>query len=466
MSFVSPEFAFAVLLFLPVFWSLKAHKGAQLWVLTIASYLLYSTWSTDAVLFLFGLSLFVWLTGNLINAMPASHRLRGLVMSVSVLFGSSLLLYTKYYDFLRQMAVDTLPHAGLQTLLPVVDVVAPAGVSFFTFQAITCLVWCYRSERQRLPLRNVLVFLSFWPTLFSGPILRAEDFFRQMEAEDFGRPCDVPRAIYLILLGLGQKLVIENWLADTFVDTAFRYPETLDAFGALAAIWGYTLQIFFDFAGYSLIVIGLALLLGYRVPANFQQPYLARNLREFWRCWHISLSSFIRDYVYFPLGGSRVGTLRTCTNIMIAMVVSGLWHGANVTFVVWGALHGFGVLAIHLLDRMGIKKMPRALATTLTLIYVGLAWVFFRASSIDDAWALLQRLTVVPRGLEVQYVWLLFVSAVFFVLSVNAEPLEKWTVGWIRQIWGWRLVFAASVVSYIVIYLGPNGIPAFIYYRF
>lgn len=465
MSFVSPEFAFVALIFFPLYWSLREYRRFQLGFLTLAGYLLYLSWSPKAALSLLCLSVFVWLAGNFVNALPDTSRRKGLAMAISVVLSLSLLLVTKYYDFSRQMLIDVLPGAGLQHLLPVVDLIAPAGVSFFTFQAITYLVWRYRVPSQALPLIQVLAFLSFWPTLFSGPILRAESFFEQIASDDFGYPCEVPRALYLVLLGLAEKLVFENWLSETFVDAAFRYPDALDMLSAGAAMWAYSLQIFFDFAGYSLIVTGLALLLGYRVPANFLQPYVARNLRDFWRGWHVSLSSFIRDYIYIPLGGSRVGVVRTQINIVIAMLVSGIWHGAALTFVVWGALHGIGVVFIHLADKLGLR-LPKLVSHCVTLLYVSLAWVFFRSASFDDAWTFLQAFCVPPRSLDVHYIWLLLASVVFFMTSANAQRLEDWGALLIERLWGWRLAVAASLAAYVIIYFGPSGIPGFIYYRF
>lgn len=466
MSFVSPEFAFVALLFFPLFWSLRASRQSQLWLLTAGSYLLYASCSPQAALILFVYSLFIWLAASLINVVPSCWKLRTLLMTLGLLLSLSVLLVTKYYEFLRQLLSELLPGMGLDALLPAIDVVAPAGISFFTFQAISCLVWRYSAARQPLSLLKLLAFLSFWPTLFAGPILRAPDFFRQIEAEEFGLPQDVARAIYLILLGLCQKLVFSSWLAEHFVDQAFRYPETVDALGAWAAVWGYTLQIFLDFSGYSLIVTGLALLLGYKVPLNFSQPYLAVNLREFWRRWHITLSTFIRDYIYIPLGGSKAGFARTQANLMLAMLVSGVWHGANTTFLVWGGLHGAGVVLLNFGGKLGLGRMPKLLGITVTLLYVALAWIFFRANSCEEAWLLLQRFAVAPQAFELRYVMLGAFSILFFVLSAQAARLEALATGFFEYIRGWRLAVVMSVLSFCIVQFGPNGIPGFIYYRF
>lgn len=465
MSFVSPEFAFAALIFFPLYWALRAQKTLQLGFLTLASYLLYSTWSAVAALALFGFSIYIWLAGNWINARP-SPGIRRLSLSIGVVLALSLLLITKYYDFSRQVLIDSLPNLGLQAFLPLVDFVAPAGISFYTFQAITYLVWRYRAERQPLPLIKPLVFLSFWPTLFAGPILRADDFFRQIDHDEVGEPREAPRAVYLILLGLLQKIVLANWLADRFVDGVFRYPDAQNAASALAAIWAYSLQIFMDFSGYSLIVTGLALLLGFRLPVNFAQPYLARNLRDFWHRWHISLSTFIRDYVYFPLGGSKLGLLRTQCNLLAAMLISGLWHGASTTFVVWGLLHGLGVVAVNLFDRLTHLSLPSFFSRLLTLFYVAACWTFFRANSTDDALLLLNTLHGGAWLPEAKYGWLALFSLLFLLLSERAAFFEARGTALIERLQGWRLIAGSSVLASGIVLLGPSGVPGFIYYRF
>ena len=469
MSFVSPEFALAALLFFPLYWCLHRQRKAQLAFLLLGSYALYASWSSTAAMILAAYSLGIWLLGNWVNMAGTQQRLR---LSIGLLLALSVLLTTKYYEFFRQEVGEILPQLGLQVLLPVADFVAPVGVSFYTFQAITYLVWRYREPPCVVGPLRPLVFLSFWPTLFAGPILRAENFFRQME-ESQGLPCAVARAIYLILLGLVQKMVFANRLAESFVDAAFRYPDRLDALSALAAIWGYSLQIFLDFSGYSLIVTGLGLLLGYEIPCNFRQPYLARSLREFWHGWHITLSTFIRDYIYIPLGGSRGSFLRTQINLLVAMILSGIWHGANTTFLLWGLLHGLGVVFLNLDSRLwqGVRgrpppHLPLPLARLLTLLYVGFAWVFFRAASWDEAWQLLAALRVLPDSFLPQHLALLGFTLVFFVLSTRAERLSAFAETWIQRLRGWRLYLAGTLSAFAIVFFGPSGIPAFIYYQF
>jgi D-alanyl-lipoteichoic acid acyltransferase DltB (MBOAT superfamily) len=263
-------------------------------------------------------------------------------------------------------------------------------------------------------------------------------------------------------------MVFASWLASTFVDEAFKYPDAQTFVTSLAAIVGYSLQIFLDFAGYTLIVTGLALLLGFSLPVNFKQPYLAINLQEFWRHWHMSLSSFIRDYIYIPLGGNRKGLSRTQFNILVAMVISGLWHGANSTFIVWGTLHGLGVVFVNLYDKALGKDqaMPVAVARFFTLSYIALAWVFFRA---DNNEAALQLLAALANGLgapELQHALLAVFIAIFFYLSARAQRIEQACVQRLTALNWISMTFLVSVLAFIAILLGPSGVPGFIYYRF
>jgi len=468
MSFVSPEFALIALIFFPAYWSLSRHRSIQLGFLTVSGYALYATWSVQFAAILLVFSAYIWLAGHWVQSCKTNPG-RKLWFAISVLISLVLLLTSKYYEFVRQMLAALMPSVGMQALLPVIDIVAPAGISFFTFQAVTYLVWQYESKPPRASFIHLLLFLSFWPTLFAGPIMRARDFFAQLGGSDIGLPRQTQKAIYYILLGLFQKMVFASWLASTFVDEAFKYPDAQTFVTSLAAIVGYSLQIFLDFAGYTLIVTGLALLLGFSLPINFKQPYLALNLQEFWRHWHISLSSFIRDYIYIPLGGNRKGFFHTQFNILLAMVISGLWHGANSTFITWGALHGLGVVFVNLYDKALGKKnqvMPVVIARLFTLSYIALAWVFFRA---DNNEAALQLLTGLVNGLgntTFQHGLLAAFAVIFFLLSQRAQRIEQVCVQRLATLNWISITVLVTALAFIAILLGPSGVPSFIYYRF
>ena len=465
MSFVSIEFVFAALVFFPIYWSLRARKGWQVFLLIMSGYLLYASWSPVSAVALFLFSAYIWLAGRWVNSAASSGK-RRVLLSSGILIGMLWLLVSKYYEFVRQAAVDVLLNLDLNILLPAIDVVAPVGISFFTFQAITYLTWQNQIEPQRTPFSQPLLYLAFWPTHFAGPIFRAQDFFKQLKSDEFGAPKHAELAIYYILLGMVQKIVFANWLGSTFVDEAFKYPDTLTTISTTAAVLGYALQIFLDFSGYTLIVAGLGMLLGFTLPINFRQPYLAANLRDFWRRWHISLSTFIRDYVYIPLGGNRLGFARAQFNILAAMLISGLWHGASHTFLVWGAIHGLGMVGQNLYERLIGIKLPAILSCTMTFSFVCLGWIFFRADSSEAALQLISGFGRYAGDFGDQHAYLLAFSAVFFLLSAKKYYFEQRMVNLIRLCYGWRLMAAATSMVFLVILFGPSGVPEFIYYRF
>jgi D-alanyl-lipoteichoic acid acyltransferase DltB (MBOAT superfamily) len=467
MSFVSIEFALVALFFFPLYWGLRAHRRIQMFFLAASGYAFYYTVSLDVVKMLFLFSLGVWLAGLWINS-AAGDRMPRVRIAIGILLTGVPLFYYKYYEFFRLNISEALQGFGMQSFLPVVDLVAPVGISFFTFQAISYLVWQgqEQSDSRRVSLLGMLLYLGFWPTHFAGPIFRAEEFFRQLEGNAIGAPVQVQRAIYIILLGLAQKMVFANWLGGTFVEEAFKYPDMQTGVATLAAVLGYSLQIFMDFSGYTLIVTGLGLLLGFELPLNFRQPYMASSLKDFWQRWHISLSSFIRDYIYFPLGGNRKGFARAQFNLMFAMLASGLWHGANWTFLIWGALHGLGVVCQNIFRKLFSFELPGMLSRILTLAYIGFAWIFFRSDSLDSAKQLIGGLGRGFGQVTAQHIYLLVFTLVFFLFSRHSEAIEQGMLNLIARHRGWRLATAATCAVFLIVLFGPSGVPAFIYYSF
>ncbi len=470
MSFVSPEFALLCLLFLPIYWFLAEYPRAQRGLLIASAYGLYATWVPVFALVLGAYSTIVWGLGRWIERTGPAR----LPLVLGLWLAGSFLFFFKYYEFVRETFQVLLQCTGFVSLLPVLDGVTPVGVSFFTFQAVSYLVMVGRAPASARSWPDVLLFLSFWPTLFAGPIWRSEHFFAQTDEQNparrVGRPRQAWLALYLITLGLVQKVVLASWLSAQVVDPVYKSPDHYASASLAAAMLGYSFQIFLDFAGYTLIVTGLALLLGYRLPVNFRQPYLARNLSDFWTRWHVSLSSFIRDYIYIPMGGNRLGWGRTQLNVLSGMLISGLWHGANWTFVVWGLLHGFGVVVLNTAKRLGMPVWPRWAAQILTFVFVSVAWVFFRAESVPQALHMLQGLWNSPAGfwLPEQLPWwgLLAMVALVWGLSPRAMWWERQSVLWLARL-GPRLGgFLLALLLSVVLYGAPEGVPAFIYFRF
>lgn len=309
-----------------------------------------------------------------------NHRLKKAEMILAVLLNLGILFYYKYFNFFLTH-VNRLFHAEL-TLR---TIVLPLGISFFTFQQISYVVDSYRGEVRQYPFLQYASFVSYFPQLVAGPIVTHDELIPQFldpEKKRFDWD-NFSRGLYLFVLGLSKKVLI----ADTFGKmVAWGYADVsiLDTTNAILVTLAYTLQIYFDFSGYSDMAVGLGKMMNIDLPENFNSPYKARSITEFWKRWHITLTRFLTKYVYIPLGGNRKGQIRTYVNILIVFLVSGLWHGANDTFVVWGLLHGI----LSVLERLGekpLQKIPSPVSWLATFLLINLTWIFFRADSIADA---------------------------------------------------------------------------------
>src|SRR5215207_5592494 len=307
------------------------------------------------------------------------QRQRKALLTIAVVANLGALGFFKYYDFFVTSAQNALADVGIDVSRAVLDVTLPIGISFFTFQALSYVIDVYRGDFRPVTLAKFAVYLSFFPHLVAGPIVRAREFLPQLGKPRDPRRVDVGLAAFLIVGGLFKKVVIANYLAESIVDDVFAAPELHSGAEVLFATYAYAVQIYCDFSGYTDIAIGVALLLGFRFPQNFDAPYSAESLQDFWRRWHMTLSRWLRDYLYIPLGGSRGSKLFTYRNLMLTMLLGGLWHGAAWTFVVWGGIHGAG-LAVErwLADRRERRRL-------VTFHVVCAAWIFFRADSFDRA---------------------------------------------------------------------------------
>ena len=320
-----------------------------------------------------------------------SKRDRTAWLVLSLVINLGFLAYFKYTNFLLGIANDLqLGH------FHVVDIVLPVGISFYTFQVLSYTIDVYRGLLK--PAKNIFDFgfyISFFPHLVAGPIVRASLFLPQIHTDIKITKDDRAAAVFLILTGLFKKAVISDYISVNFVDRVFDAPALYTGFENLMAVYGYAMQIYCDFSGYSDMAIGVALLLGYRLGINFNQPYQSSSITEFWRRWHISLSSWLRDYLYVPLGGNRKGKLRQYVNLFITMLLGGLWHGASWNFVLWGFLHGVA-LAIDKLFRtvVNVPKtfLMRALGVIVTFHFVCFCWIFFRAQDFATATEILSRI--------------------------------------------------------------------------
>ncbi|HEX8012222.1 MAG TPA: MBOAT family protein [Casimicrobiaceae bacterium] len=291
----------------------------------------------------------------------------------------------KYAGFAVRNAADL---TGLQFALP--QIVLPLGISFFTFTQIAYLVDVHRGKAKEPSLLNYALFVSFFPHLLAGPILHHSEMMPQFASPTNKRPqaFHLAAGLFLLAIGLVKKVAIADPLAPVAA-AGFDHPETISTLTAWLAVLAYTLQIYFDFSGYTDMALGAARMFNIQMPVNFNSPYHSTDIREFWQRWHMTLSRFLGEYLYIPLGGSRLGQGRTAANVMTTFLLGGLWHGAAWTFVAWGALHGLGLVCLRAWERTGLR-LPRAIAWATTFLFVMVTWVFFRASSLPAAGAMLR----------------------------------------------------------------------------
>jgi alginate O-acetyltransferase complex protein AlgI len=455
-------------------WLLNPHPKLWKTFMVAASYVFYGWWNWHFV-FLLGASTVIGQCGALAISRRETERGRRAWLAATVAAALGLLGWFKYYGFLALNLNNTLHGFGLGSPLPLVQVALPVGISFFTFMEISYVVDVYRHKLEPAGWLDFAVYLSFFPHLVAGPIVRGGELIPQIRRRSDPRTVDYSRASYLIFSGLFKKVVLASFLSSAIVDPVFGTPGQHTSVEILVAIYAYAVQIYADFSGYTDIAIGVALLLGFRFPANFDAPYTARSLREFWRRWHMTLSRWLRDYVYIPLGGSRDSRWRTYRNLMITMAVGGLWHGAGWTFVLWGTLHGVGLVADHW--RAGRRRAqglpeqadtPRAVVVqrVVTFHLVCLGWVFFRADSIGTALSLLRGLATSfgPFPLVTPLVVLAVAAGIGFQYLPRDVPVR------LQEGFSHLRPLAQGAVLAVVLFaittLGPQGMAPFIYFRF
>ncbi len=391
--------ALSVVGLIAAFFFVRARRVRLLFILG-ASYVFYAHWDYRFLPLIWGSSTIDWLLGNAI-ANSKSQRRRKLWLVGTVVVNLSILGVFKYFNFGIDSARTALEAFGVTPPEIALRVALPVGISFFTFESMSYVIDIYRGDIEpQKSYVEYLSFVAFFPHLVAGPIVRPRDLLPQLAGPPRWNSAEGSEALFLIAVGLLKKIAIGDYLAVNLVDRVFDAPLQYSALENYAAVLGYAVQIYCDFSGYTDIAIGSALLLGVRFPLNFNAPYKAHNIADFWRRWHISLSTWLRDYLYIPLGGNRKGPRRTYLNLLLTMLLGGLWHGAAWTFVVWGGLHG-GALALtrafqNFRARRGLKasksRLMHVLCVGLTFHLVCAAWIFFRAETFGKAWLIFARL--------------------------------------------------------------------------
>ncbi len=434
-------------------------------VLVAASYFFYAQWSLLFAGLLAASSLLNFTIGVWLAARASNQRKPVLALGVGL--NLALLGVFKYYNFFLESLADLLLLFGWSRDMPFLAILLPVGISFFTFHGISYIVDVAREEIP--PTRNpldLLLYLAFFPQLVAGPIVRAAQFLPQLQQMPRFSDAAVGPAVLLILLGLVKKVVIADALATHLVDPVFNSPMTAATLDLWMAAYGYAVQIYCDFSAYSDIAIGSAALLGYRFPVNFNRPYRATSFSDFWRRWHISLSSWLRDYLYIPLGGNRGGGLATARNLAITMLLGGLWHGAAWTFVLWGAIHGVA-LGMERGAGAAWKAVSPFLRGVMVFHTVCAAWILFRSPDLVSAGAYLSGLfDGYPAAETLTQAPLVIVIAVVLAAQFLPDRLGARVGEGIGRLPWWALGLLLGGVVLTIEGLGPQGVAPFIYFQF
>ena len=469
LLFSSGLFWLLFICFIPVYALLKKSRIQMIVFVVLFSLYFYYKSSGFFFLMLIGTSLIDWLISHAINNAKTKVAAK-IWMWVSIVISLSILGYFKYANFFMWNW-----NAMVKGNFSPMDIILPVGISFYTFQSISYVVDVYKKKIK--PTRTWLeyiFFLSFFPALVAGPIVRADYFLPQLEKNKSASKEDIYGGFWLILVGIVKKAVIADYIAQ-YNDLIFNDPALYTGVQTLMGVLGYTMQIYCDFSGYSDMAIGIALIMGFKLGINFDSPYQSKNLTEFWRRWHISLSSWLRDYLYIPLGGNRKGTIRTYVNNFLTMLIGGLWHGAAWKFVFWGAMHGVG-LAVHKACQPVLKKIPDNFITifiswALTFIYVSLLWVFFRAADFEQSVLIIKNIFVdfqwaqIPQFISVRAVWSVMMLALIVFHFIPQSFADKCSVAFIKSPWIIKLLCFVVVVQLVIEFMSEEVAP-FIYFQF
>jgi alginate O-acetyltransferase complex protein AlgI len=484
MLFTSFQYALFLPIIVLLFWVLP--RPARLPMLLLASYLFYMTWMPIFILLIVGMTLGNWLLGKVLHNCPEHQR--KLIFGIGIVGNLLTLGIFKY----ATLALDSTN--GLVKLLTshdphwVVNIILPLGISFFTFEFIHYLFEIYRGQK---PIDSFVLFAlyaAFFPTQIAGPIKRYPDFVAQMQEFRPLRLSYFDEGLPLIIVGLGKKILLADTLA-VFVQMGIAEPGSFGAIEWWLFAWAFAFQIYFDFSGYTDIARGSAVLFGYHIPLNFNTPYIAKNISEFWHRWHISLSTWLRDYLFIPLGGSRGGNWMTNRNLFLTMMLGGLWHGASWNFLIWGAFHG--VLLIGHREFVALRKrvswlnafvtsVPGSLLSTiLTFQCVCIGWIYFRVQDIGVATGIVKKMVLLyPLSTRVEAsgllvlkqnmplcvpVAIIMVGGLLILTGVIGKLNEKGIIGKLPPVI--KAAYCSVVVLLIVMFLPDNSQP-FIYFQF
>lgn len=433
------------------------------------SYVFYGWWDWRYLGLILLSSTIDWYLGKEIGA-STDERQRKRLLITSIFLNVGILVFFKYTNFLVSNSSEVLKFFDSELNTTYYDIILPVGISFFTFQAMSYTIDVYRKDCEVCEnYFEFLLFVSFFPQLVAGPIVRAKELIPQLKDEPVIYIDNFYKGLGLFGIGLFKKLIFADLLALLFVDQFFKQPEGRSSIDSILGVYGYSFQIYSDFSGYTDMAIGVALMIGYHFNENFKSPYISSSMKEFWARWHISLSTWLRDYLYIPLGGNRSPSLLfKYRNIAITMILGGLWHGANWTFILWGLIHTVAIVINHVAhDLTLVTRLRSSKLLNWFMVYhtVCLAWIFFRAESVKSAFTIIQNII----GLNFQ--------------KMTAGPLYIFLLlaAWLFHVWEWKykekflnlfseaplLAKAAYAgAGIIIIFMFSNEFSSFIYFQF
>lgn len=487
--FTSPAFWVFFLLVLAgysLFYKKLAIRNIYLFIISLFFY--FKTGGLFLFLLIF-VTIIDYSCGLLINGAGKKWS-RKFFLLLSLVSNLGLLAYFKYAEFITAAInelfdanlkaydiLSSISNSTLGTSFDISYIILPVGISFFTFQSLSYTIDVYRRKME--PVRNIIDFgfyVSFFPHLVAGPIVRASVFIPQIYQEFHLTKREFSHSLFMISKGLVKKIIISNFIAVNFVDRVFDAPALYSGFENLMAIYGYGLQIYCDFSGYTDIAIGVALIIGFRLPVNFNSPYKATSITDFWKRWHISLSQWLKDYLYISLGGNRKGKIRTYFNLMLTMLLGGLWHGASLRFLIWGGLHGIGLVINRIWDaitgnRFKTWRLSRILSIFITFQFVSFCWIFFRAESMNNVSVMLRQIgqnfspgsywTVLPA-----YANVFLLMAVGYVIHFLPERVKESYRGVFIKIPLILQIVVVMLIGIMLYQMKTTEIMPFIYFRF
>lgn len=477
LLFTSKGFLLLFAAFLLIYNLLKKNFNARIIYVTAFSVYFYYLTSGFYFWLLILMSITDFSFGYFIDKFEDYREKKRLLLILSLCIDLGLLFYFKYTNFLLELLHPLFSSEPFKAR----DIFLPVGVSFFTFQSLSYVIDIYRGRlKPTEKWIDYLFYLSFFPQLVAGPIVRARDFLPQIYRKPFPTRRMFNYGLMLILIGLFKKAIVSDYIGINFVDRVFDNPLLYSGFENLMAVYGYAIQIYCDFSGYSDIAVGIALLMGFKFPENFHFPYQAATITDFWHRWHISLSTWLKDYLYISLGGNRKGNVRTYVNLMLTMVIGGLWHGAALRFIIWGALHGVALcvhkfrLSINRSSSITGERMSRdqrIMSTFLTFNFVCFCWIFFRAKNMDVAGEMLGQIftsmqaAMIPTFLISYWKVFLLIFTTYIAHFLPYRTHEKIRVK-TCDLPVWAKIALCIVTIYAAVQIQSGDVQPFIYFQF